>query len=198
MCESHVSNPQTVGKCCSLLNSLPPSLLHPTPSLPRSPFLSDALSWRALFPPPSPCECVCVCACLPARPPGQHTGSERRTSASAALPGTAASCRQFLCQHTHTHERTRTHTFGKAASSAPRQEKKKAPSLPGRRGGCSFSLSLWMFISASRLSLPPQTQNLTSPRSACLPAPPLRIRSRGSTHSFSLTLAREPDSRFRM
>lgn len=118
MCESHVSNPQTVGKCCSLLNSLlPPSLL---------PSLSLSFRWTALqasaLPRSNPARvcvhaCVSVCArvydvCLPA---SQHTGSERRESASGAPPGTATSCRQFLCQyqalqHTHTCKHTHAHT----------------------------------------------------------------------------------------
>lgn len=61
MCESHVSNPQTVGKCCSLLNS-PPFLLpcstacFHSPSLPRSlppSSFTPALSRRLPCPAPA-------------------------------------------------------------------------------------------------------------------------------------------------
>ncbi|KAL1272712.1 hypothetical protein QQF64_028574 [Cirrhinus molitorella] len=45
MCESHVSNPQTVGKCCSLLNS--PPLLPPSRSLSLA-FSSGTLPATAL------------------------------------------------------------------------------------------------------------------------------------------------------
>ncbi len=45
MCESHVSNPQTVGKCCSLLNS--PPLLPPSLSLSLA-FSSGTLPATAL------------------------------------------------------------------------------------------------------------------------------------------------------
>ena len=139
MCESHVSNPQTVGKCCSLLNSLSPPLPRSLISLDCSPGERPA--------PLQPCagvcacKCVCLCACLPA---SQHTGSERRGSASKAPPGSAASCRQFLRQHQALHN-TLTQ-----ATSARRQDQ---PRRPEKDGGCSFPLFLCMFISVSRLLL---------------------------------------------
>lgn len=137
MCESHVSNPQTVGKCCSLLNSLPPFS-----SLPRSPFLSGSLSWRALCPPFTVQVCVCVCARVPARLPGRHTGSERGTSASAALPGTAASCRQFLCQPAHARAHARTQIL---ARRPPRLPVRKKKTQQDSQGGGEAALSPFLF-----------------------------------------------------
>lgn len=52
MCKSHVSNPQTVGKCCSLLNSSHP--LHPPAfAFPMLPLPLPALSRRLPCPTPA-------------------------------------------------------------------------------------------------------------------------------------------------
>lgn len=160
MCESHVSNPQTVGKCCSLLNSLlPPSLL---------PSLSLSFRWTALqasaLPRSNPARvcvhaCVSVCArvydvCLPA---SQHTGSERRESASGAPPGTATSCRQFLCQyqalqHTHTCKHTYAHTHMQTHTCTHNllNSSSGTARCPEKEGGSSLTLYLCVLISVSR------------------------------------------------
>lgn len=96
MCESHVRNPQTVGKCCSLLNSLLPHSLFPPCLLPSLSYFVGPLSKRASCPAATLCECVCMHA-------SQHTGSARRASARQARTGIAASCRQFLCQYQALH-----------------------------------------------------------------------------------------------
>lgn len=96
MCESHVSNPQTVGKCCSLLNSLlPPSVpLHA--SLRCSPSLLSTLQASAL-PHSNPVqvfacvfERVYVRACPAAHRKWVKSGCQRH--------GIAASCKQCPCQ----------------------------------------------------------------------------------------------------
>lgn len=168
MCESHVSNPQTVGKCCSLLNSLPPSLLHPTPSLPRSPFLSDALSWRALFPLRPPASvCVCARACPPARPGSTQEVSAERLPALLCLelPLPADS----FYANTRTRMSARAHTH--LARRPPRLpvRKKKKPKPPRAEGRLLFlPLSLDVYICIPSVSSSSNTKPDIS--SLCLPA----------------------------
>lgn len=104
MCESHVSNPQTVGKCCSLLNSLlPPSVALSLVRLDRSPGAQPGL--------PQPHASVGVCAgecarvCLPFSTP--EVSAERlpaRLRLEPPLPADSfyANTESFTT-HTHTY-----------------------------------------------------------------------------------------------
>lgn len=140
MCESHVSNPQTVGKCCSLLNSLlPPSVALSLVRLDRSPGAQPGL--------PQPHASVGVCAgecarvCLP---------SAHRKSAQSVCQRGSAWNRRFLqtvsmptpspSQHTHTHIH-----IGNLFDSLSRTTK-----------FCSLSPFLRVFIFVSRLPRPLQ------------------------------------------
>lgn len=141
MCESHVSNPQTVGKCCSLLNSLlPPSLL---PSMPPS--IAHSFGWTALQTSNLACRSlmrVCVhvnahaCACL----------SAHRKSAQSVCQHGSAWNRHFLqtvsmptpspSQHTHIR-------IGNLFDSLSRTT--KTPREGGRLLLVSFSLCLSLY-----------------------------------------------------
>lgn len=110
MCESHVSNPQTVGKCCSLLNSLlPPSLLPSTP-----PSVALSFGWTALQTSNLPC-CslmrVCVHAsarvCLPFST--QEVSAERLPARLRLEPPLPADSFYANTKSFTTHRRTHTH-----------------------------------------------------------------------------------------
>lgn len=96
----------------------------------------------------SVCACACVRVCLPAF---QHTGSQRGASASTAPPGTATSCRQFLCQHQVLHN---THSHRQPLRLPVKNNKDT------REGGrlllVSFSLCVYLCI-PSAFSSSPQT-----------------------------------------
>lgn len=148
MCESHVSNPQTVGKCCSLLNSLlPPSLL---PAM--RPAVALSFGWTALQTSTLACRslmrvcvhaCVCACACPPFST--QEVNAERlpaRLRLELPLPADSFYA-NTKSSTTHIH-------IGNLFDSLSRTTK-----TPEKEGGCSLSPFPCVFISVSRLPLPP-------------------------------------------
>lgn len=99
----------------------------------------------------SVCACECARVCLSAF---QRTGSQRAASASAAPPGTATSCRQFLCQHRVLHN-THIH-IGNLFDSLSRTT--KTPREGGRLLLVSFTLCVYLCIPSASSS---STQTLT-------------------------------------
>lgn len=145
MCESHVSNPQTVGKCCSLLNSLlPPSLL---PAMP--PAVALSFGWTALQSSTLAC-CslmrVCVharvraCACPPFST--QEVSTER-------LPARLRLELPLPADSFYANTKSSTTHIGNLFDSLSRTTK-----TPAKEEGCSLSPFLCVFISVSRLPLP--------------------------------------------
>lgn len=143
MCESHVSNPQTVGKCCSLLNSLlPPSLL---PSLALS-FCWNALQASAL-PRCNPVRVcvhasVCARACLPRST--QEVSTERLPAElRLELPLPADSFyanTKFSTTHIHTH----TNSHGQPPQ-LPVRNNQDAPRWREAARSLSFSVCLSLY-----------------------------------------------------
>ena len=129
MCESHVSNPQTVGKCCSLLNSAAsrPPLLHSSPRLSVC-----SLFGQAVCPASSPWVCLCVCAlvcphvsvcvcvcpapslwvCLAAHRKSKESGCQRHAAwnyhflQTDSMPTTPPLSHTDTNTHLHTHTHT--------------------------------------------------------------------------------------------
>lgn len=189
MCESHVSNPQTVGKCCSLLNSLlPPS---PLPSAPPS--LTLILLGRSPGEHPAPpqtlCGCVCmqvcvrVSACLRST---QEVSKERLPAElRLELPLPADS---FYANPKSSTTHTRTHSHTQHPPQLPVRNNQDSPRR--REAARSLALSLSLFpVHLFLLNTNNDIFSLCVRRRRCVSDPALRLHTE--------LLASEPDNGFK-
>lgn len=140
MCESHVSNPQTVGKCCSLLNSLLPPSLHPS----MLPSLALSFSWTTHQASTLPCcnpvqvsvhASVCARACLTAHRKWVQIACQRRSAWNCRFLQTVSMPTPSPPQHTH--------------SQPPQLPVRNNQDGPRRREGAaclSFSVCLSLYL----------------------------------------------------
>lgn len=179
MCESHVSNPQTVGKCCSLLNSsFPPSLPPSFPS--RRPPCS--LSSLDSSPGERSALCVCVHACVCARAL-QHTGSEQGASASGVeslLPADS-----FYANTKHSTRHVHIFKVKQATFSATDQETPRS----SNRGTSALRFSKCLSPVFLTLPLPPKHKHWRLSYCVCVLLSLLRKQL-----SFSAACQKQPNS----